>query len=198
MGICNPAPATPATSGNSVALFVTRAAPRLTAVPAISLSRPYGRILLLEFDADARRGHGTAGIEGHVLDVLTARLQFTPAAGWQLRSKRWVLQLVNNDRRDRQLATRAVLDARHYRGITLQVVNQDVCVEKDQSGLTRGTPSRGPFRRSIGVGKVRKRSGESQKLGRRRCFHQIADSICHPLADAHLGGPGRFAGPPST
>src|SRR5579863_8310227 len=102
---------------------------------------PYGRTLLLEFDADACGRHRRHGIEGYVPDVLEARLQLTPAPGWQFRSERSVLQLVNNDGRNSQLAARGFVDSRHNRGIALQVVNDDIRAEKGQSRLSRGTSS---------------------------------------------------------
>src|ERR1035438_3008654 len=66
---------------------------------------PYSRTLLLEFDADSRRSHRRSGIEGHVLNVLKARFQLAAAPGRKCRSERPILQLVNHDRWDRQLAT---------------------------------------------------------------------------------------------
>jgi hypothetical protein len=87
--------------------------------------------------------HVPGEIEVYVPDVRKARLQLTSAPGWQLRSERSVLQLVDDDGRDSQLAARGFVDARHDRRIALQVVNDDVGVEEDQSRIDQSRLSRG-------------------------------------------------------
>ncbi len=100
---------------------------------------PDGGTLLFECGADAGGGHGRGGIEGYVTDVGKARLQLTAATCGQLRPQRSILQLVDDDGGDGELARRGFVDARDDRRIALEVVDDDVGVEEDQSRLSRGT-----------------------------------------------------------
>ncbi len=70
------------------------------------IQRADGPTLFLQLDANARGRDRCIGIECYTVDVRQSFLQLTPAARWQFRAERSVLQLVKSDGGNRQLAPR--------------------------------------------------------------------------------------------